>query len=188
MATHYAIRLTLPRTHPLVADLKSLSTGKWALAEELGTETGKKHCHIWLETTKSEQTIRNRILKHVEKGNKSYSMTKVKDGTKYLAYLLKESIEPEVERFSEEEKKDALEYKEQLKKTLKKKSTIIDELRERASKTPAMPKEELMRMVLDYHVENGMIIRKHQIMAYFYTLYCEQGSTGLLVYDWVKFL
>lgn len=190
--TNYAIRVTFPREHQVIQELRSLSEGKFALGEEMGSNN--LHCHLWLTTTKSEQTIRNRILQHVPKGNKSYSLTTVKDETKYLAYILKESILPELRGFTEEEQKKAIDYKEEIQLKQKKKSTIINDLREEMKTLTYDPtltqQANIMNMILTYHVKNNLIIRKFQTMSYFYTLYSEQSIYNIkaLSTNWTSIL
>lgn len=190
--THYAIRVTFPRTHPVIEELRSLSEEKFALGEEKGDNN--LHCHVWLHTTRAEQTVRNRILRHIPKGNKSYSMTKIREPVKYLAYLIKESIQPELRGFSDDEQKCAIEYKEQVQQTQKKKTTILSEIRLLIPHIePDISKSNeqlLMECILRYHKDNNLTIRKFQTMSYFYTLYCEQNPYNLqkLASSWTNLL
>lgn len=159
-----------------------------------GSLTDNPHIHFYGRSiTKSLSTIRQRLTKKLHlKGNGSYSlkMNKEEFPIEYLAYMLKENdwiTENQFHNIPEEVLKSVVDHKTEyvkIEKAKGKKSVVqklIDYCQERMEShvlkydvdirfqsNASLPL--IVRWIVDYHLENDLIVRDHQIMAYSRTI------------------
>lgn len=193
--SHYALRLT-PIDDNVIDMLSDLHDrfviGKYAQAIE-ESDKGKTHFHLWVETDKSDQTLRNFLLKQGYKGNKTYSLTPVKDEKKYLAYLMKEDSNVVLEGFSEAEVAAANEYDLQVKSSKKAKSVKLSDIEDLFPRKQVLKhgnQVPIMMRIIDFYLENQLTIRRHIVQNLYINLLAKYDPSYKrhLAEEFLKFL
>lgn len=160
-----------------------LSQGSYMYAVE-GSLTQNPHVHMYLNTGTALPTIRARLRKLGLSGNGGYSITTVRDKLKCLAYFMKEGVyetnlPPDVIQQAKEY--DSKVKAEMAEKTAKPKS-ILHELSKTFNEAYSYPgvrergpglanaQFELAQLIIQYHRERELPIRKHQLTMLFDTI------------------
>lgn len=151
---------------------------KYAYCHEGGQDNPHTHFYIEMETT--SQHFRKRLRALGLSGNGSYSLKKLDEQypMEYLAYLSKEKdynfdLLPTdvVQRALDYNLKVAMEIAEKKKKKRKIVDLLEDYLIENKFNvdSPNMEKE-CVRLIIFYHQEKSMLIRKGSVIAYTHTI------------------
>lgn len=144
------------------------------------------HAHFYIESTTKEHTMRKHIREKLGlKGNGSYSLKQVeKDPIAYLAYMMKEG-EPQFVNISSEVIDESISYNDVVKNSIKekkeKKKSMIERVRNHLANTmPDYPVkytlekyEEIYTKIIDFHIDNGVMLREFQLKSIFNTIGCE---------------
>lgn len=174
----YHIRIDTSSENPILEYLASIS--KRILVSEEAAESGV-HIHIVIETDVPEQTIRNHIRSEGFIGNKSYSISKIRDLIKTLAYILKDNNVIMVS-FEEDVMKEATAYDIKVKEDIKKKKNILQGIEEHAKEnTKDLSSLELRSWVINavsYYQKNEILFREFQVIAQVQTLYLKHSHRG----------
>lgn len=153
-----------------------------------GIDTVNPHMHFYLETMTKNQTLRAALRKLKLTGNGKYSLKETeKNPIQYLAYLTKEGkyefVNIPVEVVKQAEEYDA-QVKLELKEKKENKKRVLDHLIEYVDKNFDTIKLKsssgvswldknkviIIRLVVKYHLEKNILIRKFQIKAYVDTI------------------
>lgn len=166
----------------------------WCVEDDLGA--ARPHVHFLLHTTKQAQTIRKYLKGTGYEGNKYYSISHAEEEwpVEYLAYMLKQRDEPEpnifdydysavpakvlkkIEKYNAQVQAEIEEKKAKKKKA--KKKPIIEQIEEyydnytdvESDGTYCDETYKLQNAIIDYHVENGLLLRRFQCQSYFFTI------------------
>nr|QMP82098.1 MAG: hypothetical protein [Polar freshwater circular DNA virus] len=171
----YHIRVDTSIDHAIIGNLVDLS--KEALyCEEVGSDK-TIHCHLFVSTDTPVQTIRNHIRKAGFSGNKSYSVSVVRDRLKTLAYIVKDGTFKN-KNIPDSEIIEAQLYDVSVKEDIKVKRPknviqyIIASLEQHPEEKDIT--EFLIRRVYDaviaYHLLYDIQIRRFQIQSYVDTI------------------
>lgn len=120
------------------------------------------HQHWYILTSTNSQTIRNKIKSFGLVGNKSYSLKKVKDKLKYIAYIIKDDRDYVSINIDDNLINQAIAYDTQVKTELKEKKErekgifklLLNKCKSELCSTP----ESVVRLCLKYYVDNNKII------------------------------
>lgn len=168
----YKLRITI--TNP--GDLSHIETlsnryfDKYIVARE--DWDNHPHVHFYIETSKTMSSIRQYITKYIGKGNGVYSLNRLKERhpIEYIAYITKQDahfksvgIPKEILEQAEAHK---VEYRKKKKETAR---GIISNLLIELEGQDLDP-SETTRWVVDHYIENGKIIRPHQMKDIVLTL------------------
>lgn len=181
-----AIRVDAIITSPIVGYIKSISP-VWLLGVE-GKDMNP-HIHFYVDTEIPLATLRNHMRKEGLQGNKSYSITQVKDKIKYCAYIIKDGNYYYSDTFPKDLINDAMAYKETIQSDQsRKKSTNISkeidiyftkcvadfqELPPTAGTGTMHIAKMLYKRALEWHVEQALPIRVNCIEVYVNTWMCK---------------
>lgn len=146
------------------------------------------HCHIYMETLKSRQSMVKWIQRNIGKGNGCYSMKTLDQERpiEYLAYCCKDgSCNGLKTNLPEETIQEAIEYDARVKEEMKEKKTkesitsfktISDWLEDKDFHSPSCLGGErvdhikLVQLVLRYYQENSLFVREFHITSLCQTL------------------
>jgi len=183
-------------TDSLVKDL-SHDASSLLYCRERGTNDLNLHYHWFIRTDVQNATLRARIRKHGLKGNGSYSLKKLEEDypIEYIAYVLKEGDYVSVKGITEELLSQAKEYdqkvKNDIKATKEAKKKTIDKLKDYIKETMSQEEYEaslftdsyptrsrvthvtyklIMSHVIQFHISNGLLIRRSMVTTYTDTL------------------
>ena len=175
--SQYAIRIDTSAEHEVVQYIKSISL-QFALAEEYVKEL--THIHIYTQTYTPVQTIRNNLRKHGFQGNKSYSISILKDLVKYLAYMQKQSSLYH-ENITEDVLNQAKEYKEGIKEKKNQLDVLEKLVPEYVLKSMAITGDSsstklLTVAIVDHYLKERKLIRKFQIKTIVDTIGCKYSQ------------
>lgn len=171
----------------------------YLVSKEVGSVEFKAHYHWYINTNVEDSTLRARIRKFGLKGNGGYSLSKLKGSTEmdvieYIAYITKEgdyktNLPSDVIRcaieYDTKVKEDIKATKAEKKNTLTKLIEYINE--KKPELLPSLDKDhqdldvnsfDIARLIVDYHVEHDLLIRKFQIQAYLHTIVCKYSHWG----------
>lgn len=168
----YHIRIDTSLDNSLVSRLVETTTSCCWVAEKADTNP---HVHMYACTDTSLSTIRSWINKAGFKGNKSYSISQCRDKVKLLAYLHKEG-KPSYKNIPEEDIASALAYDLSVKEDIKSKKTrnvlqgIYKLLDPRQLEHPEYYTDQIKQAIIQYHLDNELLIRKFQVRTYFDTI------------------
>jgi hypothetical protein len=177
----YHIRIDTSNDNPVCRYLEQIAT-RILVSEE--TAKSGVHIHIVLETKTPERTIRHNIIKHGFKGNKSYSISAIRDLIKTLAYVVKDGNIVLVS-YPEDVMKAAFAHDLVVKEDMVKKKTrnvmknIISLLPKEALEHSNMQiyQDIIKETIIQYHIDNELLIRKFALQSYYDTILCKyQGS------------
>lgn len=199
---YYALRITTDN-QPLVMDFLKKYSDKYLITWENadppagpqphGIRLKKKHCHIYLETIKSRQSMVKWIQRNIGKGNGCYSMKALDQERpiEYLAYMVKECSKDDGRLYlegnlPEECVKAAIEYDAKVKDEMNEKAkqkesitsfkTISAWLEDKDFHSPSCLGGErvdhikLVQLVLRYYQENSLFVREFHITSLCQTL------------------
>lgn len=174
---YYKLRVHLRVENPITSqDILNLVSGYsetycYAI-EKLETNP---HIQFYIETHIKSPTIRSHLRKMGLKGNASYSLTNCeKDPIEYIAYLTKENFYQNT--ITDEIMEQVENYKKDKTKTKNKKPKILDYLldtyKEKYWIDGVYPinDSKIIYEIVEYHIENKLIIRKFQIQSYLTTM------------------
>lgn len=175
----YHIRVDTDLTHDIVKYLVSVSTS--ALYAEETAKSGT-HIHLFTTTEVSMATLRNHIRKEGFTGNKSYSISTVKDKIKTLAYIMKDGTF-QIKNISTEDLELARKYDGEVKADIKKKTSkdIIAYLESQFHSlhnmgcNPDNVTAQVGQELLQYYLDNKIQIRRFQFQTIIDTLGCKHS-------------
>lgn len=148
----------------------------------------RQHCHIYIETLKSRQSMVKWIQRNIGKGNGCYSMKTLdcQRPIEYLAYCCKEgTLYTLKHNLPEETVTEAIEYdkkvKDELKKAKKEKASITsfktistwlenEDIYQHTPTGKRVDLKKLVRQVLRYYQEHSLFIREFHITSLCQTL------------------
>jgi len=192
---YYKLRIDyINEKEEVYRDLELKYFTNYTRAKEGHTDQLNPHYHYYVETTKTEVSIRQYIRKNIGGGNGVYSLKKCEEHPlAYLAYLLKEDKSPVWVGIPEVVKLEAKSYDEAVKESmLKKKSSKvlpawrkIEEyiLHKHGGEFPNLFSSKTNRIkvveeVIQYHQDNELLIRDFAIQSIATTLLLKH-SVGL---------
>lgn len=177
---YYKLRIDLTAiSRNDITDLLNKHSTVYASCIE-GFKTDNPHMHFYIETTTKSQALRVQIRKlSSQKGNGSYSLkTTDPNPVEYLAYMMKEN-KHDFSKLSPKIVAKATKYNEQVKQSMadKKagKTSVIDKLsklveEENLVQDGVMNETGVKLMILRYHKDNRLLVRKFQLQSYYLTL------------------
>lgn len=179
----YSIRVNAPASHKVYDTLYSLvpPEGKWALCQEKSDTN--LHCHVFLQTDVTMQTIRNKIRSYDLKGNSDFSISKIKDEKKYLAYILKEDVDPDLQGFTDEFISESRLYdlskKEKVSKAYSRLTQLRDYLESKYELRIRVPiyRDSICQSIIQFHLDNSYQIRRNSIRDYYDHIMCSWSLT-----------
>jgi len=158
--------------------LKKTSPKYFYCIEGLGTEN--PHCHFYIETPDNNKTIRSRIVAIGAKGSGKYQLKQTEAfPLRALAYMLKENkyrfkgnwTEGEIDtiiKFNDEVKNE-IKLKKDKKKTML--QTLIQYVKETYPNYLNFLETDIATKIIDYHIQNEMLVCAPRIKTYADTLY-----------------
>jgi len=190
---YYSLRVTIvDDTKPVILFLQKFETCCYIL--EKGKHGDNPHLHIYFETDIKNKTLRTQLRNLGLTGNKAYSL-KVCDSrypVPYLSYMMKQSemmVEStccdEISFFvfyfnniPDDILAEASAHNDEVRKAVRSKKSQISDVEEYVrSKLPPLKKndikhndEDVLRLIISYYHDHGLMIRKFHIMALFDTL------------------
>lgn len=194
--THYKLRLTSNEqmAYQAVKDMfkcqfekkvdRELTSYMYCM-ENNQTKPGQ-HMHFYLVTSTKQKTIRSRFRVLGFTGNGAISLKVIPDppAIEYMAYMMKEG-HYKIYGFDEDTIQEAEGYYakqkadfEALKKARRDKRPVVDKIQEAILQHLATLDEEEREVntrviedcIIDYHLDNNLLIRKFQCEAYYITL------------------
>lgn len=159
----------------IVCDLSNT----YAFCKE-GSKTDNPHLHIYMETDVHQKTIRSRFRAKGLKGNGAISLTQCEQNPiQYLAYMMKEkkfshiNIPPEVieeaKQYDDNVKKQMKERKEAKKSILQRLTAYVSDHVNQLD-LEATDTTIIGALVVKYHYDNNLLVRKFAIQSYVHTL------------------
>lgn len=150
---------------------------KWMRVKELGTTGENPHYHFYLETDVKDRTVRSHLRSHCGLvGNGAYSFKKTESmPMAYLAYMLKEG-KPVYKGFSDQERGDIEAYDEKVKLSIAEKKKNKLSLTDKIDDYIGPDDWDMGYKVIQYHLENRLVIRKAQIEAIVMTIKFRRGG------------
>lgn len=143
------------------------------------------HMHVYLEVSKLGATLRMALRNLGLKGNASYSLKECDERypLEYLSYIMKEGQWTN-EGIPEDIISQAKDHDDKVKREMKEKKAkripTIDKIIELCE-----PKwleyiegyhREIKRVILQYHIDNGLLVRKFALMSYYDTIRLRYNS------------
>lgn len=168
---YYKLRIdVLPLKEEVYLKLQSYFT-TYVRALEVGSEATNPHYHYYISMTSSAVSVRQYIRANIGKGNGVYSLKKLDEEfpPEYLAYLVKEDKETIWYKMPEGLKEKAIAYDLKVKEDLSKKGKkpawkkAEEYVKERFGNVP-FNESQIVEAVIDYYLENDMMIRKFLII------------------------
>ena len=185
MIQYYSIRMDTHDRSFIDSFLAKYSTGTWLYCLENGMKPAgpetvlvvpNPHCHIYMESTFANTTLRVPIRKAVGSGNKAYSLVKCDHmPMKYFAYIVKEGRYYS-SGISEETLKEALEYddkvKEDMKNRKKRGTTVLQKIIDHYGwdENPPTWLPAITESVILYYKETGTLVREFAIISQVQTI------------------
>lgn len=135
-----------------------------------------EHTHFCIETKLAPHTIRKKLQKHGYKGNESYSVKTVRTTVeKMVVYIMKDGEYTShgfSDEFLEECKNETDKINDDKKK--KKRSNVYQTLLELCQDLKGCQDPSyVMRRVIDYHLENDLMLRRFMLTSYCDTIMCK---------------
>lgn len=166
-----------------------------------GRNTTNPHMHFFLRTSVKEATIRDRYRKlGVIGGNRLYSLTQLTQEddypVEYLGYLTKEG-DVTWHNIPKEKIDAAYTYNAKVAKELlekkKAKRPMVEILEEYVRTKGVLEgyfgddlKVWIAKYIVEYHLENKMLIRRFAILAYVDTIYLRLAGWDGIINGWVQ--
>lgn len=138
------------------------------------------HMHFYLETSVKPATIRHHLrTEYTLKGNSGYSLTKTDERypIEYIAYMMKENDWTNA-GLPDSVLQEAIAHNERIKTSIKESKAArrktIDKIQETIP--PDATIASIVEYVVDYHLENGLLLRDNMVQMYATTIACRNGS------------
>lgn len=168
----YKLRIDLSEVSQSIAIdyVKKHSTGRYGWCIEGGEDN--PHLHGYFATSYKNPTLRLHLRRLGLEGNGGYSLTRCDYApSEYFAYMMKEGnyhfsgLTEEELALATKRQSEVVESLESKKKVRKNILEKIDEM------VPDQPSDQDIQLaILNYHLDNGLLIRKFQCIAYFDTI------------------
>ncbi len=182
----YALRVDLANVSAVeIADFVKKSSVKYFYALE-DLKSDNPHLQAYLEASIKMQALRVKFKRKFPTlvGNGSYSIKSADyRSIRYLAYLTKQGDYEH--NLPEELVKDAIKVNSDIQKN-KKKSVITkleeycsEELKKHGDDYSSVDDEELMKKIIQYHLDNNLLVRRYNIVTYYHTLLCRASVVSL---------
>lgn len=154
----------------------------YLLAKEVGSKTGKDHCHILLFSDEKYDTIRKRFGRNYP-GNEKHSMKKCKSDTVYLRYIHKEYTEDNhniltnIDGVNHQYWHDEWEKNKSIPKCRNKDTqSIVENLLNYLSENPIAPENHYENMVGIFIKHNGLFPNKVYFNQVMRTVFWHAGK------------
>lgn len=199
----YAVRVDASSQHEVFTYL--IKKADWAIFNTENVSGENIHTHLVIETKWCEQTIRQGIRKYLGAGNKNYSMSVVKDMVKAVAYVIKDIRPNEIKNILEVHTykneliefdlddlvNTAMSYDLKVKDDMKSKKTrnVLEGILSTIDPRYLGPSiyaygDHIKNAIVQYHLDNELLIRKFQIRTYYDTIVCRYNPRhGLSLFD-----
>lgn len=179
----YHVRVDTELTSNIVQYLVSIATQALYCQEE--AKSGK-HCHLFLVTEVKMPKLRYQIRKEGFTGNKSYSISTVRDRIKTLAYIMKEG-NFHIKNISTEDLELARNYVDKVQREIKEKKSsskdVIKEIEEvYKERLETMGSEvdpvswQVLGNIIDWMLDRGCQVRRFQVQSIYDTLGCKHSQ------------
>lgn len=148
------------------------STDKYAYCIEGGEVN--PHVHCYFATQVKNATLRKHLRELGLSGNGGYSLKQCEeDPVEYLAYMMKER-EYDFSHLPPDLVKLVKAHNDEVKKGMKekkaKKKTILQGIEELLDERYEFSDQEVQLAILNYHLENNLLVRKFQLQSYYDTI------------------
>lgn len=178
----YKLRITIqPQIDSQVyRQMESRYFSQYVRCFEKGKDTEKEHYHYFL-ITENQNPLRQFIQNNIGKGNGFYSLKRLDEEypIEYLSYLLKEDNQAVWCNIPDEIKENTKHYASTIRETIKtvRKEGKISQIRKYIiQKYIGLPKnkQQLVEEIVQYHLDNRLIINYNQILNYTVSLLVEE--------------
>ncbi len=181
---YYKLRINIKEKHQLTGAYSTLEKKyfeRYARATEKGKFEDNPHFHYYLEMFAKASALREYIRRIF--GKNTYSLKELDEARpiEYLAYILKEGIYFEHKGFGEDFEillEEAREYDLTVKKQMAKKS--VDKIEfyifDKCGSFPT-DQREVINLVVDYYLDNGLVLRKYTILTMVDTLLVRHNAS-----------
>lgn len=179
MITSYKLRIDLDIEWDLIQEFLDTYVSMYALCFEKMVDN--PHCHLLIHSNENNRTLRSALRKIGLKGNRAYSLVKIKDNElfpiEYIAYMMKQGS-VYMEQLPDEVLQEAKEYDTLVKAAIKKAKDnktpiwrqILEEYLDEDVKDFTIDRFGIQESIVKYHFDKKLLLRKFQAKAYYDTI------------------